>query len=95
LLRLRANEGVNAPKQQYHASAFNAVGGESLERLLKGAAAGASVLETSSRGERDGRRLAVTPAHAVFGVATKVVCFSLVAAVFIFVSMLLLTGLHP
>ena len=33
--------------------------------------------------------------HALFGVATKVVCFSLVAAVFIFVSMLLSTGLHP
>ena len=92
MLRLRTNEGVDAPKQQYHA--FNAVGGESLERLLKGAAAGASVLETSSRGERDGRRLAVTSAHVLFGVATKVVCFSLVAAVFVFVSMLLLTGLH-
>jgi hypothetical protein len=52
------------------------------------------LLETSSRGERDGRRLAVTSAHVLFGVATKVVCFSLVAAVFVFVSMLLLTGLH-
>jgi len=39
----------------------------------------------------------VTPASAqlVFGVTTKVVCFSLVAAIFIFVSMLFSTGLHP
>jgi hypothetical protein len=34
-------------------------------------------------------------AHARPGLATKVVYFSLVATVFIFVSMLLLTGLHP
>jgi hypothetical protein len=31
----------------------------------------------------------------VTSTATKIVCFSLVAAVFIFVSMLLLPDLHP
>jgi hypothetical protein len=37
----------------------------------------------------------MTSVHARPGVATKVVYFSLAATVFIFVSMLLLTGLHP
>jgi|SwirhirootsSR2_FD_contig_21_14188391_length_250_multi_3_in_0_out_0_1 hypothetical protein len=37
----------------------------------------------------------MTSAQAVGGVTTKVFYFSLVAAVFVFVSMLLLTGLHP
>ncbi len=32
---------------------------------------------------------------ALRGVATKVFYFSLVATVFVFISMLLLTGLHP
>ena len=43
---------------------------------------------------RDGKRLAVTPAsaHAAFGVVDKVVCL---AAIFILVSMLFLTGFHP
>jgi hypothetical protein len=37
----------------------------------------------------------MTSAHARPGLAAKVLYFSLVATVFIFVSMLLLTGLHP
>jgi hypothetical protein len=40
-------------------------------------------------------RLVMTSAHAHPGLATKVLYFSLGATVFIFVSMLLLTGLHP
>jgi hypothetical protein len=39
--------------------------------------------------------LAVSSMHALFGVATKVVFFSLAAAVFIFVTVLLSTDLHP
>lgn len=34
-------------------------------------------------------------AHALPGVMTKVFYFSLIATVIVFVSMLLLTGLHP
>jgi hypothetical protein len=37
----------------------------------------------------------MTTGYALADVATKVVYFSLTAAAFIFVSMLLLTGLHP
>jgi hypothetical protein len=37
----------------------------------------------------------MTSALALRGVATKVFYFSLVATVFVFISMLLLTGLHP
>lgn len=37
----------------------------------------------------------MTSAHALPGVIIKVFYFSLVATVFVFVSMLLLTGLHP
>jgi hypothetical protein len=39
--------------------------------------------------------LVMTRAQARSGVATKVVYFSLAATVFVFVSMLLMTGLHP
>jgi hypothetical protein len=42
----------------------------------------------------DGRRLVMTSAYAFSHVATKTFYFSLVATVFVFVSMLL-TGLHP
>jgi hypothetical protein len=34
-------------------------------------------------------------AHALSGAATKVICFSLAAVIFFFVSMLLSTGIHP
>jgi hypothetical protein len=37
----------------------------------------------------------MAPAHARPGMAAKVVYFSLAATVIVFVSMLLLTGLHP
>jgi hypothetical protein len=37
----------------------------------------------------------MTTGYALADVATKVAYFSLTAAAFIFVSMLLLTGLHP
>jgi hypothetical protein len=37
----------------------------------------------------------MTSARALPGVATKVLYFSLAATAFIFVSMILLTGLHP
>jgi hypothetical protein len=37
----------------------------------------------------------MTTGYALADVATKVAYFSLAAAAFIFVSMLLLTGLHP
>ena len=37
----------------------------------------------------------MTSAHALPGVITKIFYFSLAAIVFVFVSMLLLTGLHP
>jgi hypothetical protein len=37
----------------------------------------------------------MTSAHAASGVITKVFYFSLVAVVFVFVSMLLVTRLHP
>jgi hypothetical protein len=41
------------------------------------------------------RRLAMPSAHALPEVVTKVFYFSLIAAAFVFISMLLLTGLHP
>jgi hypothetical protein len=37
----------------------------------------------------------MTAHYVLADVATKAACFSLAAAAFIFVSMLLLTGLHP
>ena len=37
----------------------------------------------------------MTPAHALPDVMTKVFYYSLVATVFVFISMLLVTGLHP
>jgi hypothetical protein len=46
--------------------------------------------------QRDNRwRLVMASAHALPGVIAKIFYFSLVASVFVFVSMLLLTGLHP
>jgi len=46
--------------------------------------------------ERDDcRRLAMTSGYIVADVAIKTAYFSLVAAAFIFVSMLLLAGVHP
>jgi hypothetical protein len=43
----------------------------------------------------DCRRLAMTSGYIVADVAIKTAYFSLVAAAFIFVSMLLLAGVHP
>jgi hypothetical protein len=48
---------------------------------------------TSSQDNR--WRPAMTSAHALPSVMTKVLYFSLVANAFVFISMLLLTGLHP